>query len=415
MAGFLSHPSTWNPRFTLRADKQPILGSGTYGQVVRVTDATNGQDVALKISRKEPPYRRSALTEVDVLLKLRGNPYIIRYVDHFQTTEGYVHSVVEMLDCNLYEYLRENQFRVVPLKQVRAQAECIAKGLLALHQCGYMHCDIKPENVMVRRRSRPEELCLIDFGSARKFFENQYYDVQSLWYRAPEVICGVPYTTAVDMWSLGCLLYELHTGGPLFPGDDPQHSLQLMIAVVGLPSRETLSQGTLCRQLQFTPSTDPELIYVMDPSRFSGDEQSIAQFHDLLLRLLHPDPAHRMTAAEMLKHPFLTQGTNGDSGDSVYLANGSIDSMGGPSHGAACAEGRFPPAVGGVVTASQPSGGSGVSSGSGNSASMIAMMPTSPSCMGPPTMSSKTIGRGQGSSDSSSAAEDPYTLSCISD
>lgn len=323
---FLSHPSTWSPRFVLKSgnpnDTRCILGSGTYGQVVLVVDTTTQRDVAMKISRKEPAYRRSALTEVDVLQKLRNNAHVVKYIDHFQTQEGYVHTVVELMDINLYEHMRSVQFQVIPISIVRQQAEAVLRALAAMHSAGYMHCDIKPENIMVRDRRRPEDVCLIDFGSARKFHENKYYDVQSLWYRAPEVICGYPYTTAIDIWSVGCVLYEAHTGSPLFPGEDAQHSLSLMIALVKWPSVEVVQQGTLSRNLSFQPAQELDVAGSLDPSRLCSDDGTPpAVFTDLLRRMLHPDPVQRITAEEALRHKFFDR-----ESDSMYLPNMSMDS-----------------------------------------------------------------------------------------
>lgn len=80
-----------------------------------------------------------------------------------------------------------------------------------------MHCDLKPENVMLRQPNR-SIIKVIDFGSSCLTDERVYTYIQSRFYRAPEVILGLPYSTPIDMWSMGCILAELFTGYPLFPG-----------------------------------------------------------------------------------------------------------------------------------------------------------------------------------------------------
>ena len=86
-----------------------------------------------------------------------------------------------------------------------------------------VHCDLKPENVMLRQPNR-SIIKVIDFGSSCMTDERIYTYIQSRFYRAPEVIMGLPYGTPIDMWSFGCILAELFTGYPLFPGESMSHS-----------------------------------------------------------------------------------------------------------------------------------------------------------------------------------------------
>ena len=306
---FLSSPAAWSPRFVAEHHERAILGSGTYGQVVLAVDQQTHRRVAMKISRREAAYRRCARTEVDVIRRLQTVcPHVVKFVDCFETADGFVHCIVELMDLNVYDYMRAVQFQPIALDVVRAQAESLFRALAEMHGAGYMHCDIKPENVMLRSRERPRDIALIDFGSARKLNENKYYDVQSLWYRAPEVICGFPYTPAIDMWSMGCLLYEIHTGQPVFPGEDPQSSLSLMIAAVGCPSDEVVQGGSLSRQLRFHAAAVPGAAQVLAEDRFAcADVAELRAFANLLRGLLHPDPLKRLSAADALRHPFISK------------------------------------------------------------------------------------------------------------
>ncbi|CAD2212978.1 Protein kinase domain containing protein, putative [Angomonas deanei] len=92
--------------------------------------------------------------------------------------------------------------------------------------------------------------CLIDFGAVRQYHENNYYDIQSLWYRAPEVVCGVPYTNKIDSFSVGCVLFELYTGKPLFSGDSGLLQLTYVTQLLGLPSPASLSSGKYSSTMQ---------------------------------------------------------------------------------------------------------------------------------------------------------------------
>jgi dual specificity tyrosine-phosphorylation-regulated kinase 2/3/4 len=102
-----------------------------------------------------------------------------------------------------------------------------------------VHCDLKPENILLRKINK-SGIKIIDFGSG--CFEDQkiYTYIQSRFYRAPEIVLGIAYNAAIDMWSFGCILYELYAGYPLFPGEDEKEHMALMMEVKGVPPRSVL-------------------------------------------------------------------------------------------------------------------------------------------------------------------------------
>ena len=102
-----------------------------------------------------------------------------------------------------------------------------------------IHCDLKPENLLLHSKSRAG-VKLIDFGSSCFVDEKIFTYIQSRFYRAPEVMLALPYTAAIDMWSLGCILAELHTGSPLFPADSELDLFTYIIDINGLPPAELL-------------------------------------------------------------------------------------------------------------------------------------------------------------------------------
>ena len=279
------------------------LGTGTYGQVVRCIDNATGAHVAIKIAHKEPAYRRSALNELRVLGFLSDVPEVVHISDSFED-EGRVCIVCEILNKNMYEALKDRCFEQLPLSKVASVGRVVLAALSALHAQGYMHCDIKPENVMLRAAEDDfANSCVIDFGAVRQFRENAYFDIQSLWYRAPEVICGLPYTPLIDSWSVGALLYELHTGSPLFPGDTPQEQLSSVIEMLGLPSEDAMTVG----------KNSPNLIFAVDSEgptspfhkAVSHEDPTLQDsFCDLLAGLLCPNEKRRLSCSEALRHPF---------------------------------------------------------------------------------------------------------------
>jgi len=104
----------------------------------------------------------------------------------------------------------------------------ILKALKYMKSYEIVHCDLKPENILLWKANKPH-IKIIDFGSSCFEKEKVYTYIQSRYYRAPEVILGISYTTAIDMWSVGCIIYELFTGFPLFAGENENQQLQCIM------------------------------------------------------------------------------------------------------------------------------------------------------------------------------------------
>jgi serine/threonine protein kinase len=298
------------PAIIDRYQPEAVIGTGTYGSVLRCIDLTNGRRVAVKVAHQQPAFRKAAVTEVRLLKGLiEGQcPASTKMLNFFEDNNR-IHIVFELLESNLYENMVKRRFERAPLSLVRDVAQTVLTSLSNVHKLGYMHCDVKPENVMTRRNAQTgaSEIVMIDFGSVRPIAENQYYDIQSLWYRAPEVTCGLPYTTAIDAWSVGCLLFEVHTGVALFPGQDPQSLMSHICAVVGAPSANARANGKLAGGLHFNPT--PERSGDVLKTQIRGDAEHGEAVGDslrhLITRLLDPDEATRLTVAEALRHPFM--------------------------------------------------------------------------------------------------------------
>jgi len=113
----------------------------------------------------------------------------------------------------------------------------ILETLRMLRQHSIIHCDLKPENILLVQPKK-SEIKLIDFGSSCFAHEKIYTYIQSRFYRAPEIMLGVSYTPAIDMWSLGCILAELYTGFPIFPGETEPEQMALIMEVNGHPPKD---------------------------------------------------------------------------------------------------------------------------------------------------------------------------------
>jgi dual specificity tyrosine-phosphorylation-regulated kinase 1 len=174
------------------------------------------------------------------------NLIIVKLKRHFMW-RSHLCLVFELLSYNLYDLLRNTNFRGVSLNLTRkfAQQLCTALLFLATPELNIIHCDLKPENILLCNPKR-SAIKIVDFGSSCQlgqrvsiiifmyffimifllkcilfcFVQQIYQYIQSRFYRSPEVLLGIPYDLAIDMWSLGCILVEMHTGEPLFSGAD---------------------------------------------------------------------------------------------------------------------------------------------------------------------------------------------------
>lgn len=164
----------------------------------------------------------------------------------------------EMLSINLYEFIKMNNFQGFSLNLIKRFAIQILIALFFMKEHNIVHCDMKPENILLRKINK-SGIKIIDFGSG--CFENEkiYTYIQSRFYRAPEIVLGIPYTTAIDMWSYGCILYELFVGYPLFPGEDEKEHMAMIMEVKGVPPRSVLARATR-RKVFFDDDYQPILV-----------------------------------------------------------------------------------------------------------------------------------------------------------
>lgn len=112
-----------------------------------------------------------------------------------------------------------------------------------LRQHRVVHCDLKPENILLRKIDK-SGIKIIDFGSGAFEYEKIYSYIQSRFYRAPEIVLGIPYTCAIDMWSFGCMMYEFYTGIPLFAAESENELFNSMMEIKGVPPSDVVLRGS---------------------------------------------------------------------------------------------------------------------------------------------------------------------------
>ncbi|XP_036440703.1 homeodomain-interacting protein kinase 4-like [Colossoma macropomum] len=228
-----------------------VVGKGTFGKVLQCWRASDGELVALKALPTGAHMRRLITNELRLTAALAqsdvDNSHIIRFIDSFRHhTEHFL--VLEMLEKNLHELQKENDFSPLPVRHIRTISCQLLRALDKLKEMAIIHADIKPENVMIVDQLRfPFRVKLIDFGSA-SFFKDVHFVkepyIQSRFYRSPEILLGLPFSEKVDMWSLGCVMAELYLGWPLYPGESEFEQVRYICETQGLPSPHLLNMAT---------------------------------------------------------------------------------------------------------------------------------------------------------------------------
>ncbi|KAJ7943183.1 Protein kinase-like protein [Quillaja saponaria] len=199
-------------------------GRGVFSSVVRARNLETGkgepEEVAIKIIRNNDTMYKAGMNELVILKKLVGadpddKRHCVRFLSNFKY-RNHLCLVFESLNMNLREVLKKFGRNIgLSLNGVRAYAKQLFMSLKHLRNCGVLHCDIKPDNMLVNEAKNVLKLC--DFGNAMFSGKNEVTPyLVSRFYRAPEIILGLPYDHPLDMWSVGCCLYELYTGKVLF-------------------------------------------------------------------------------------------------------------------------------------------------------------------------------------------------------
>jgi serine/threonine protein kinase len=331
-------------------NKREKLGEGTFGIVYSCTSPNTGKSLAFKrnLAEKEISFI-SAVRETDILVKLRGHPYIV-FLDKVAFKEDIINNCCSPLitsrdrltqrDDNIHFYFDKENYDMYTFiyggptpygyQQMYNCNFVLAKRymiqtLLALeyiHGSGIIHRDIKPNNILINFRDHTAKIC--DFGLAKPYTSqgNQTPKVVTTWYRAPEIALHCPnYTNVVDIWSLGCVFLELVSKRPFINipnnSDDDDTVISLILAALPqeLPTQivrkivtssrwRTVKLKThrnvrksFAQKIAFSP-------YAI--SDFQRSPGSFDSFCDLLNNMIKFDWTERFSATQCLNHEFFT-------------------------------------------------------------------------------------------------------------
>ncbi|GIY52247.1 hypothetical protein CDAR_245811 [Caerostris darwini] len=360
-------------KFLDRYEIDSLIGKGSFGQVVKAYDHEEQCQVAIKIIKNKKPFLNQAQIEVKLLemmnnhdsdnnFELIGQDKIVKLKGHFMW-RNHLCLVFELLSYNLYDLLRNTNFRGVSLNLTRkfAQQMCTALMFLSSADLNIIHCDLKPENILLCNPKR-SAIKIVDFGSSCQLGQRIYQYIQSRFYRSPEVLLGIAYDMSIDMWSLGCILAEMHTGEPLFSGGNEVDQMNKIVEVLGMPPKYILDVAHKTRKY-FDRLPDGTFVlkktkdrkkYKLPGSRKLHDILGVEtggpggrrlgetghtvsdylKFKDLLIRMLDYDPKTRITPYHALQHSFFKRtidestNTNHSASTSPAMEQGTMSSTG---------------------------------------------------------------------------------------
>ncbi|KAJ2861289.1 U4/U6 small nuclear ribonucleoprotein prp4 [Coemansia aciculifera] len=322
---------------------QAFLGQGVFSSVVKAIDTRNNNaPVAVKIIRQNETMYKAGTKEKKMLERLEaadpsGKMHVVRLLGSFVHRE-HLCLCFELMSLNLREVVRKyGRDSGLSLQAVKVYATHLLLALDLLRRCEIVHGDLKPDNCFVSELRNNVKLG--DLGSASDVSENELTPyLVSRFYRAPEVILGIPHDCAIDMWSLGVTLFELYTGKILFPGKSNNNMLRLMMEARGHFANKMLRRGQLWNQhfednggnlmdfvsrshdrlanaeiaqrMVFTKPTQDvktRILQATPEGSTPEDIQQALQFASLLDRCLELSPDKRATPMEALRHPFFAQ------------------------------------------------------------------------------------------------------------
>uniref|UniRef100_A0A3B5ALT1 Protein kinase domain-containing protein n=1 Tax=Stegastes partitus TaxID=144197 RepID=A0A3B5ALT1_9TELE len=298
---------------------EKILGEGSFGVVAKCCNTDNNKTVAIKVNKNEEGVLEMAIDEIAILKQLRrldpDSCNIVQW-DGFFIDKERICITFELLDLSLHHYLHEHRGGRLTVGEMRPVLYQMASALSHLQSVNIIHADVKPVNIMVvNRHQSPLQVKLIDFGVARIGSTVEQGDwMGTLSYSAPEMLLGVPYNECVDMWALGLVMAELAVGCPLYPGDTDYDVFKSIVQTQGQPADDVLDCGcytdTLFNPQEHgrsrwtfkTPDEYKQGFCASDTRRIKLN--SLDDIENLIKSMLTLDPSRRITAQEVLKHPF---------------------------------------------------------------------------------------------------------------
>ncbi|XP_066550724.1 MAPK/MAK/MRK overlapping kinase isoform X2 [Amia ocellicauda] len=300
-----NRPTGSNLSATLRNRDYRIihkLGEGTFSEVVKTQSLKDGSYYACKTMKQplESLEQANNLREVQAMKRLSPHPNILQLHELiFDKKTGSLSLICELMDMNIYELIRGRR-HPLPESKVRSYMYQLCKSLDHMHRNGIFHRDVKPENILIRK----DTLKLADFGSCRSVYSKPPYTeyISTRWYRAPEcLLTDGYYSYKMDVWSVGCVFFEIISFSPLFPGCNELDQVSKIHDVLGSPDNDLLRKFKKSRAMHFD----------FPPKKGCGISQLIPQCSpsglSLMYEMLEYDPDERISSKAALQHPYFKE------------------------------------------------------------------------------------------------------------
>lgn len=326
------------------------LGRGVYANVAQAEDisieseTSKNKLVAIKMCRRNDRMRGATQKEVETIRKLndadpQDKRHIIRSLGSFDH-KGHLCAVFEHMSKNLRDLLKEDAGHGVTLPAIKSFSRQMFVALQYLQTHQIVHCDLKPDNILVSLDLKVIKIC--DFGTAvdRRDIEANP-EIASRFYRAPEIILGLELGYGIDMWAIGCTIYELWTGKILFTGGSNNEMIKTFMNCLGWPTEKLLKKGNLQNVLEHFEAGPPlkfisqevdertkqvTIRKIVQQKKIPRDlksrindatrgitkdnvppEKELNDFVDLLGACLNFNPEKRMQPKDALSHKFFPQ------------------------------------------------------------------------------------------------------------
>jgi len=277
-----------------------VIGNGSFGVVYQATVIETGETVAIKKVLQDARFKNR---ELQIMAKL-NHPSVVMLKHCFYSTTGedqlYLNLVMEYIPETIHRTLRNHTRakKLIPIMYTKVYMYQVARSLAYIHDLGVCHRDIKPQNLLL---GTDHTVKLCDFGSAKRLVpgEGNVAYICSRYYRAPELVFeATEYSTAIDIWSLGCVMAELLLGNPLFPGESGVDQLIEIIKILGTPTQAQVK----AMNPNHTSFKFPEI--KKHPWQKVFRSKAPPEAVDLVSKFLCYDPASRLKPLEAMAHPF---------------------------------------------------------------------------------------------------------------
>lgn len=306
-----------------------LLGEGTFGKVVEAWDRKRKEYCAVKIVRNVAKYTRDATIEIQFMERVRKHDAndrfpLMKIQRHFQNDQQHMCIVMPKYGPCLLDWLQKHgAFGHRPLAEIVFQVGC---ALDFFHsEMRLMHTDLKPENILLesgassvehasgKMLAQSAKIRLCDLGGCCDERHSRSAIVSTRHYRSPEVILGLGWMFSTDMWSMGCIIFELATGKLLYDTHDNLEHLHMMEKTLSrVPADWHLKASDETRSLfnssgQPRPCTDPKHLARISRSRPIKEHIADELLYDMVKGLLHYDRNKRLTARQLSTHPYVTK------------------------------------------------------------------------------------------------------------